>query len=358
MKAATAYIQLNNLVHNLGIVRTKTANSRVWATIKANGYGHGLLTVANTLAFHADGFGVARLEEALAIRADSIETPILLLEGFYAAKDLSLLVKHQLQTAVHCIEQLEALEQAILVRPLRVWLKIDSGMHRIGVRPENVNMFIKRLNACPNVAKPLHFMSHFSCADELENSVTQKQMIVFFDAIAGQKGYRSLAASSGCFFWPKSHLDWVRPGICLYGISSVSSITSKILGLKPVMTMTSSLIAIKKIKKRESVGYGGRWIAENDTSIGVVAIGYGDGYPYVAPDGTPVIINGRRVPLVGRISMDMLTIDLGSYSQDCVGDEVILWGENLPVEEVAAHIGTIGYELVTSITSRVNLVYT
>ncbi|MBE1276447.1 alanine racemase [Enterovibrio baiacu] len=358
MKAATAYIQLENLVHNLNVVRTKAPNSRAWAAIKANGYGHGLLPVANTLASHADGFGVARLEEALALRADGIDTPILLLEGFYSADDLPLLVEHQLHTAVHCIEQVEALESATLATPLTVWLKVDSGMHRLGVREEDVSQFIERLNACPNVAKPLHFMSHFGCADELENPVTNAQIALFSAVTKGQDGDRSLAASSGCFFWPDSHLDWVRPGISLYGVSSVSSLTGNALGLKPVMTMTSSLIAVRTAKKGEPVGYGARWVTDRDTKIGVVAIGYGDGYPRVAPDGTPVMVNGRKVPLVGRVSMDMLTIDLGPDAKDCVGDEVILWGESLPVEEIANHVGTIGYELVTNITSRVDLVYT
>ncbi|USH02233.1 alanine racemase [Grimontia kaedaensis] len=358
MKAATAIIKTAALNHNIDVIRALAPNSRTWAAIKANGYGHGLLPVARALSSQADGFGVARLDEAVSLRAGGIVKPILLLEGFYSSADLPTLEAQNLQTAVHCIEQLEALEKANLEHPLHVWLKIDTGMHRLGVRPEYVAEFIERLNTCPNVAKPLNFMSHFGCADEPEKPVTQQQITLFEELTSGQSGFKSLAASSGSLIWPNSHFDYVRPGISLYGISPMAERCGKDFGLKPAMTMTSSLIAVREAKKGETVGYGGRWMTERDTKIGVVAIGYGDGYPRVAPDGTPVIINGRRVPLAGRVSMDMITIDLGPEATDRVGDEVLLWGDDLPVEEIARHVGTIGYELVTNLTSRVDLIYT
>lgn len=358
MKAATAIIHTAALNHNIDVIRALAPNSRVWAAVKANGYGHGLVPVAKALSSQADGFGVARLEEAVALRAGGITKPILLLEGFYSATDLPAVSTHNLQTAVHCIEQLEALEKAHLEHPLQVWLKFDTGMHRLGVRPEQAHEFIERLNACPNVAKPLHFMSHFGCADEPEKPLTQQQIDLFAQLTDGQPGFKSLAASSGSLTIPASHFDFVRPGISLYGISPMAERTGKSFGLKPVMTMTSSLIAVREAKKGESIGYGARWTAERDTKLGVVAIGYGDGYPRVAPNGTPVLVNGRRVTIAGRVSMDMLTVDLGPEATDRVGDEVILWGEDLPVEEIAQHVGTIGYELVTNLTSRVEIVYT
>ncbi|AMG30883.1 alanine racemase [Grimontia hollisae] len=357
MKAATAVIHMAALNHNIEIIRAMAPNSRTWAAIKANGYGHGLLPVAKALSTQTDGFGVARLEEAVSLRKGGIENPILLLEGFFSWADLPALEAHNLQTAVHCIEQLEALEKATLRQPLHVWLKIDTGMHRLGVRPEHVSEFIERLNASPNVAKPLNFMSHFGCADELDKPVTPQQIALFNELTVSQPGYKSLAASSGSLMWPDSHFDFVRPGISLYGISPVAARCGQDFGLKPAMTMTSSLIAVREVKKGEAVGYSGRWVAERDTQLGVVAIGYGDGYPRVAPDGTPVLVNGRRVPLAGRVSMDMITVDLGPDSTDSVGDEVIMWGEGLPVEEIARHVGTIGYELVTNLTSRVHIVY-
>ncbi|WP_150138448.1 alanine racemase [Candidatus Enterovibrio escicola] len=357
MKAATAYINLNALKHNFNVIREIAPNSRTWSAIKANGYGHGLLPVAEALSSHTNGFGVARLEEAIMLREGGITHPLLLLEGFYAADDLPVLQKNNLQTAVHCIEQLSALENAVLAHPLTVWLKIDTGMHRLGVRPENVKDFITRLNVCSNVAKPLHFMSHFGCADALTEPMTQDQISLFKELITDQDGDGSLAATSGILFWPNSHFDWIRPGIGLYGISPMADRVGADLGLQPVMTLSSSIIAIREVKKGESVGYGARWTTDRNTKVGVVAIGYGDGYPRAAPDGTPVMVNGRRVPLVGRISMDMLTIDLGSDTVDRVGDDVVLWGKDLPVEDVARYVGTIGHELVTNLSSRVNLIY-
>ncbi len=358
MKAATALINLDALTHNIHKIRAIVTSAQVWAMVKANGYGHGMLPVAKHISPLVDGFGVARLDEAMKLREAGERNAILLLEGFYNPSDLPILVESDLQTAIHTFEQIEAIEQANLIVPLRVWLKIDTGMHRIGIRPEQVDEAIKRLTQCKNVEKPLNFMSHFGCADELDNPITQSQLSTFETLTkAHPSGLKTIAASSGCFYWPQSYFDVVRPGIALYGISPAEYRNGQSHDLLPVMTMTSSLIAVRDGKKGEPVGYGAKWVAEKDTKLGVVAIGYGDGYPRTAPNGTPVLINGRIVPIVGRVSMDMLTVDLGSDAIDKVGDEVILWGEDLPVEEVARHVGTIGYELVTNITSRVELIY-
>ena len=358
MKAATALIDTDALCHNIEMIRKMIPNATLWAMVKANAYGHGMLPVAKGLSSYADGFGVARLKEALALRAHGISNPLLLLEGFCSADDLQYLLEHKIETVVHCFSQLEMLEKAQLEQPLNVWIKLDTGMHRLGFRSENVEEAIARLSACSNVARPLNFISHFGCADEENNPLTIEQINLFSSLTENQTGLKSLAASSGCFIWPDSHFDMVRPGICLYGISPFSNGCGAELGLKAVMTMTSSLIAVREAKKGERIGYGATWTAEKNTLLGVVAIGYGDGYPRMAPNGTPVLINGRKVPIVGRIAMDMLTVDLGASSTDSLGDEVILWGPQLPVEEVARHIGTIGYELVTNMTSRVEHVYT
>ena len=355
MQAATAYINLNALQSNLRKVKNKAPFSQSVAIVKANAYGHGVVPVALSLT-DADAFGVARLEEALELRAAGVEKPILLLEGFYSANDVNILSSHDLQTAIHCEEQLLALEQACLSQPITVWLKIDTGMHRLGVRPDHVQHFIERLTACNNVQKPLCFISHFGCADELDNPITAEQIDVF-KSLTDDQGSRSLAASSGILAWPDSHFDWVRPGIIMYGISPFSDSNAQQLGFQPVMTLTSHLIAVRDIKAGESVGYGATWTSTRDSKIGVIAMGYGDGYPRTAPNGTPVLVNGRKVTLAGRVSMDMITVDLGPDSQDKVGDEAIFWGEALPVEEVAQHIGTIAYELVTQLTGRVILKY-
>ncbi|GAL13811.1 alanine racemase [Vibrio astriarenae] len=356
MKAARACIDLSALQHNLRQLRQQASKSKVLAVVKANGYGHGLRHIAQH-AEGADAFGVARIQEALQLRACGIVKPILLLEGFYSAMDLPVLVTNNIQTVVHCEEQLDALEQAELDAPVVVWLKVDSGMHRLGVRPEQYQDFVQRLHACKNVAKPLRYMSHFASADEPEKPVTQQQIDLFDSLTQGCEGERSLAASAGVLAWPSSYHDWIRPGIIMYGVSPFSYKTAQQLGYKPVMTLKSHLIAVREVKAGESVGYGGIWTSERDTKVGVIAIGYGDGYPRVAPNGTPVLVNGRRAPIAGRVSMDMLTVDLGPDAQDKVGDEAVLWGEDLPVEEVAQHIETIAYELVTKLTSRVDMEY-
>ncbi|CAH8208732.1 alanine racemase 1 [Vibrio aestuarianus] len=356
MKAATAWIDLNALTHNLKLIKQQAPSSKVMAVVKANGYGHGLRHVAKN-AFDADAFGVARIEEALQLRACGVVKPILLLEGFYSPVDLAVLVTNNIQTVVHCEEQLQALEQAQLDTPVVVWLKIDSGMHRLGVRPEQYSEFVERLHACKNVAKPLRYMSHFGCADELDKATTQQQIELFLSLTDGHDGERSLAASAGLLAWEKSRLEWVRPGIIMYGVSPFSDKSAKELGYQPVMTLKSHLIAVRDVKAGESVGYGATWTSLRDTKVGVIAIGYGDGYPRTAPNGTPVIVNGRKVPIAGKVSMDMLTVDLGPDCNDKVGDEVVLWGNELSVEEVALHIGTIAYELVTKLTSRVEMKY-
>lgn len=353
IKAAKAHIDTSALIHNLDVLRAHAPNSKVLTVVKSDGYGHGLLQVAKAFSASTDGFGVARLEEALCLRGAGIARPILLLEGFYEATDLPVLVANNLYTAVHCAEQLEALERAKLEKPITVWLKIDTGMHRVGIQPEEVTDFVTRLEACPNVAKPVNFMSHFGCADEPDRPVTQEQIKTFTKATHNYEGTRSIAASSGSLIWPSSHFEWIRPGISLYGISPMSEKCGNDFALKTAMTLTSTLIAVRDVKAGHAVGYGGRWVSERDTKMGVVAIGYGDGYPRSAPDGTPVLVNGREVPIAGRVSMDMITVDLGPDSKDKVGDEVTLWGPKLPPERIAEWVGTIAYELVCQITPRV-----
>lgn len=347
-----AEISAQALKNNLSRLRQIAPNSKVMAVVKANGYGHGLLNVANCLT-EADGFGLARLEEALALRLGGVKAKLVLLEGFFRQVDLMTLVEHDIDTVVHNEVQLGMLERSSLAKPVTVWVKLDSGMHRLGFTPEQFAKVYARLEACPQVAKPIHIMSHFACADEPDNPMTAEQLKVFEVLTKNTTGYRTLANSAGTLYWPDSHADWIRPGIALYGVSPVMGDLGRNHGLEPAMELVSQLIAVRDHKAGESVGYGCFWRAQKDTRLGVVAIGYGDGYPRNAPEGTPVWINGRRVSVVGRVSMDMLTVDLGDDAKDCIGDDVILWGKELPVEEVAEHIGTIAYELVTKLTPRV-----
>lgn len=352
IKSATAKISATSLKHNIEVIKQKAPQSKIIAVVKANAYGHGVLFVSSILEPLVDGFGVARLQEALALRSHGITKGILLLEGFFSQQDLAILAVNNIQTVVHCEEQLQALEQATLPNPIKVWLKIDTGMHRLGVRLEQVDYFYQRLQHCPNVLADIGFVSHFSRADELDCDYTPCQLQRFVQATAHKPAQRSIAASGGILFWPASHLEWIRPGIIMYGIAPNQQ-NGTDYGLQPVMTLTSSLIAVRDHQQGEPVGYGGTWISPADTKIGVVAIGYGDGYPRNIPSGTPVYINGRLVPIVGRVSMDMLTVDLGKESFDKVGDEVILWGKELPIEEIARQTGLLSYELITKLTPRV-----
>lgn len=356
MKAATAVINRCALRHNLQQVRRLAPQSHLVAVVKANAYGHGLLESAHTLQ-DADCYGVARLSEALALRAGGIVKPILLLEGFFSASDLPLLVASSIETAVHSEEQLQALEQATLPRPVKVWMKLDTGMHRLGVRPAQAEAFYRRLCACPNVSQPVNIMSHFSSADEPEKRTTLDQLACFDRFAQGKPGEQSIAASGGLLLWADAHRHWVRPGIVLYGVSPLAQPHAAHFGFQPVMSLRASLIAVREHAAGEPVGYNGVWQSERDTRLGVIAIGYGDGYPRSAPTGTPVWINGREVPIVGRVSMDMISVDLGPDAADRVGDDAVLWGPELPVERVSAATGVSAYELITKLTARVAMEY-
>ena len=357
MQAATVVINRRALRHNLQRLRELAPASKLVAVVKANAYGHGLLETARTLP-DADAFGVARLEEALRLREGGITQPILLLEGFFNATDLPTIAAQHLHTAVHNIEQLEALEIADISEPVTVWMKLDTGMHRLGVLPEDADAFYQRLSQCKNVRQPVNVVSHFARADEPECGATEKQLAIFTAFTEGKPGLRSIAASGGILLWPQSHFDWARPGIILYGVSPLEQKPwGPDFGMQPVMSLTSSLIAVREHKAGEPVGYGGTWVSERDTRLGVVAMGYGDGYPRAAPSGTPVLVNGREVPIVGRVAMDMVCVDLGPNAQDKTGDEVIMWGDGLPVERIAEITKVSAYELITRLTSRVAMKY-
>lgn len=344
------------LHHNLQRVREAAPYSRVMAMVKADAYGHGLPLVADTLAA-ADGFGVAIIEEALALRAAGVRQPITVLEGVFTPSEMFEAVRQNLSLVIHQEEQIALLEQCRLSGPVNVWLKIDTGMHRLGIAPEASVSAFRRLRAA-RITGEIGLMTHFACADQLTSPMTEKQLARFRavqQVLAGNGQDTlpdSLANSAGILAWPATHGAWVRPGIMLYGSSPFPDQTATSLGLRPVMTLTARVIAVRSLKKGEPVGYGATWVAERDTRIGVVGIGYGDGYPRHAPTGTPVLIEGRRLPLVGRVSMDMLTVELGEAPVQ-VGDTCILWGEGLPADEVAALAGTISYELFCKLTPRV-----
>lgn len=359
-RATTVLIDLRALQENLKTVRKCAPATKVMSIIKANGYGHGILRVANVLQ-DSDAFGVASIDEALELREAGITQPIVLLEGFFSGNELPTVCKHELSVVIHHETQIEQLEVAPPAHPITVWLKIDTGMHRLGIRPQQFDAAYRRLMACKNIAA-IHCMTHFSCADERDNSQTSHQTAVFRSVTQGLQGDNSLANSAAILHWPESHTlwdtgaQWVRPGIMLYGVSPFPEDEGSRLGLQPVMTLTSRLIAVNACKQGDVIGYGGDWRCPEDMNVGVVAVGYGDGYPRSAANGTPVLINGQRMPLIGRVSMDMLCVDLRQYPDACIGDEVVLWGRGLAVEEVARNAGTIAYELLCGVTARVKIV--
>ncbi|WP_428773581.1 alanine racemase [Vibrio sp.] len=352
MITAEAVINLKALSDNYNILKKKSANKSVVAVIKGDAYGHNAVKTAQTLT-QADMFAVSRIEEALELRGEGITQPVLLLEGCFCKADLETAAREGFHTAIHCKEQLEDLKQANITQPITVWLKLDTGMHRLGVHPYELNDYVRQIEATNKIAGPVGFMSHFSCADDMSSSTTQKQIDLFLSQTAGYPGPKTLANSAGILYWTDSHLDYMRAGISLYGISPNEDETGAQHGLRCAMTLNSKLIAVREHKANQPVGYGEKWTSGRDTYIGVVAMGYGDGYPRNAPEGTPVYINGRIVPISGRVSMDMVTVDLGPDALDKVGDNVEFWGENLPIENVAQHIGTIPYELVIKLTKRV-----
>ncbi|MDO6686959.1 MULTISPECIES: alanine racemase [unclassified Agarivorans] len=358
MNIANALVSLSALRHNFSVLKQRAPNSKILVVIKANAYGHGMLEVAQGLADIADGFAVARTKEALALRQAGIVAPILALEGFFDSQEAQSLAEHNIATVIHSEQQLALIEPLKLAKPLDTWVKLDTGMHRLGLLPEQFKALLPRLKSCTNIQANLKLISHFACADDVEHPLTPQQIKCFETLKAELNAECSLANSAGVLLWPQAHSDWNRPGISLYGISPQNHNSGADFGLIPAMTLQSNLIAVREHPQGESVGYGATWHAEQNTKLGVVAMGYGDGYPRSAPNGTPVWLNGRIVPIVGRVSMDMLCVDLGIDSQDQVGDRVVLWGPELPAERIAEAVDTIAYELVTKLTSRVRLSYT
>ena len=349
-----AAISVSALRHNLTVARRMAAGARVMAVIKANGYGHGLLRVAYALR-QADAFAVTSLEEAIPLREAGFAHPILLLEGPYEPGEVQLASRYRLDLVIHSEWQISVLQGMRLTRPINVWLKVDSGMHRLGVRPEQVGDARARLSGFPSVAPHVRLMTHLAEADDVASDKTSTQVACFREAVGDLRGEWSLANSAGLLAWPETRTGWVRPGIMLYGASPFGTERPDHPPLRPVMTLTTRINAIYYHRAGDPIGYGGTWVCPEDMPVAVAAIGYGDGYPRHAPSGTPVLVNGERARLIGRVSMDMISIDLRDLSKEVeVGDTVTLWGDDLPAEEVAEHAGTIAYELFCQVTQRVH----
>lgn len=356
-RPAVARIDLAAIRHNYRTAKQLAPRARAVAVVKANGYGHGAVAVARALQAEADAFAVACIEEALELRDSGVKRPIVLLEGVFEPDELSAAEQARLTLVIHSRVQLDWLRQARPARPFDVWLKMDSGMHRVGLAPERFRAAHAALSACPHV-RDIVAMTHLARADELDSEATDRQLACF-QAHAGRLEVpRSIANSAAVMAWPAAHGDWIRPGIMLYGATPLDRPHPNSEKLLPTMSLESALISVRELAAGEPIGYGGRFVCDRTTRVGVVAIGYADGYPRHAPDGTPVAVNGFTSRLIGRVSMDMLTVDLSDIPHARVGDPVQLWGDRVAVNDVATASGTIAYQLFTGVSRRIPLRHT
>ncbi|MBY4677692.1 alanine racemase [Marinobacterium arenosum] len=355
-RQARALIDLDAIRANYRLACAQSPQSQAVAIVKADAYGHGATRVAAALEPEVPAFGVACIEEAIALREAGITRPILLLEGFFQPDELPIIVEQNFWTALHSEHQIDQIAALPESAGLHVWLKMDSGMHRLGVAPEHYADAFRRLKALPQVAEVV-LMSHFACADELDNDFTRVQIERFRQATEGLDAPVSLANSPATLGWPQARQDLMRPGLMLYGASPFGQPQVEADKLQPAMTLLSEVIAVREIEPGESVGYACTWTADQPSRVGTVAMGYGDGFPRHAKNGTPVLIDGQRSRIIGRVSMDMLTVDLTDLPQAGLGSTVEFWGANLSINEVAPWCDTIPYTLMTCLTGRIPRIY-
>ena len=358
MPRVTATVDLSSIRHNLGVVRQMAPGTRVMAAVKADGYGHGAVPVSRALAAAGvDCLAVACMEEAIRLRQARINTPIAVLEGIISREEAALAVYEELAVVVHDHWQLDILDQLGPQACVTLWFKLDSGMHRLGFPLADVPRLQAVLAAHPGWTLA-GWMTHLASADEPDNPFTLEQIARFQTALEGVSGPRSVANSAGLIAWPQARLDWVRPGLALYGASPLPDRPAQALGLRPAMTLESRLIAVREFEAGDTIGYSQAYRCPERMPVGVVAVGYADGILRSLPNGTPLQIREKTVPMAGRVSMDMVTVDLRTCPRAAVGDPVRLWGAGLPAETIAAHAGTIAYELFCGLTQRVRFVHT
>ncbi|WP_372966215.1 alanine racemase [Marinobacter sp.] len=350
-RSTVARINLEALRYNFRVAQARAGTAQAMAVVKADGYGHGIRSVAKALASQASKFAVACLEEALEIRAAGLDQPVVMLQGVHSPQDLDVCRQQGFEPVLHNRAQLEWLTAASA--PL-FWLKVNTGMNRLGFRPDDLSLVLGELESAGCRIPVQGFVTHFACADDTTSPMTVEQTRIFERATAAWPELMRSVGNSAAHFLPGQPLyDWSRPGIMLYGASPVIGTTAKELGLRPVMTLEAPLITTRVVGPGESIGYGSSWVADTETRMGMVAVGYGDGYPRHAGTGTPAAVRGQRIRLLGRVSMDMLAVDLSQVPEAKEGDRVELWGEQVSVDEVASCAGTIGYELLTGVTARV-----
>lgn len=357
MRPTKATIRLGDIANNYQVASRLAPASQSIAVIKANAYGHGMLEVAKILQPMVPIFAVALMEEAFQLRGAGINRPILILQGINDAADIGEAAENDFWLLLHRQQQIDWLLSAELTNPVNAWLKVDTGMHRLGFAIQELERLCTDLSSSSNIHKDVVLCTQLACADDLEDPLTREQVRLIRTCSRKHNLSVSIANSAGILFWPESHAEWNRPGYMLYGLCPTGAFESGSHGLRPAMTMSSEIIDITHVKRGEGVGYGHDWVASRDSTIGTIPIGYGDGYPRHAPSGTPVLVNGKRVAMTGRVSMDAISVDLTDLDTVEVGDPVELWGQNLCVNELASTAGTIGYELLAGLTGRVPTFY-
>jgi alanine racemase len=352
MRLATATIDLEAIAQNLAQVRARARQSKVLAVVKADGYGHGLERVASALG-RADGFGVASIDDAMRLRQAGVAKPVVLLSGFDTDRDLQNMSALNISSVLHHDEQLARLRSVKLANPVRIWLKLNTGMNRLGFAAERASELLAALTTLPTVNSDVVLMTHLASADLPQSSLTVKQIERFHRTTVGLPGARSIANSAAVIDWPAAHADWVRPGGILYGLSTFSGKSGADLGFIAAMQFTTKIIAVNDVQAGASIGYAESFIAARAMRVGAIAVGYGDGYPRNVADDSYVLIGGQKAAIVGRVSMDLMTVDLSQIPHAKIGDEVILWGRDLPIERVADNARTLSYELSCGLTKRV-----
>lgn len=358
MKTVTATIDLAALDHNMQVVSAKANGAKVIAVVKANAYGHGAIECAKVMDKYVKAYAVARIEEAIELREANITKDIIMLGGFFSKDDLPLIEKYDISFAIHSKWQIEAIEDYKPKNQLKGWLQVNVGMERLGFNYDEIDEVIALLDKSNFIKKPIGMMSHLSCADSPATKIQNDKQLAKWKLFAKKcKGELSLTNSAELFSKDSIISDYIRPGIIQYGLSPFNEIKAQDLGLKPVMTLSSKIIKIRTLNPGDAVGYGASWVCSRPTKIAIIAIGYADGYPRAMPNGSEVLINNRICHTVGHVCMDMMFVDIGLNFEDKVGDEVILWGDRISADSLAQRVNTIGYELVTGLTSRVEYRY-
>ncbi len=356
-RTAVATLSTANLLHNVSVIKSRAKGSKIIAMIKANAYGHGIRSVGLKLDGHVDMLAVASIDEALALRTVGVKTDILLAQGVFQKEEFVEASNNRFGVVVHNDLHIEWLDSIVLESPIDIWIKSNTGMGRLGFSPEMAKVHYDNLSFNKKIAKSVRIMSHFACADDKNHPLNIKQIKAFEYLKNNTNTEYSFCNSAAIFNFPDQHYDYVRPGIAIYGVSPMDGIFASDLGLKPVMTVKSTLMSLQDCKAGDTIGYGARYVCKSDMRVGIVAFGYGDGYPIGAKDGTPILVNNKECLLIGRPSMDMIAVDLSNAFDAKIGDSVTLFGEGLPLEHLASFTPNIPYDIITGIQNRVKFTW-